>query len=140
VVAHRVAAGGRPDGQSMGAQEDCRHGGEAKRKAHVLLECKSEEFNVIKWLASPYIAYKKHVVPLMDSFKFYMFLSYRNHRTIKRDPQKVVIVAISSKIFLYSKSFMKLMFGLFCAQLVLYISSAREFPKKCQVGQPSGAS
>jgi hypothetical protein len=31
----------------------------------------------------------------MDSFKFAVFLSYRNHRTIKRDSQKVLIIVMS---------------------------------------------
>jgi hypothetical protein len=65
----------------------------------------NEELHVNKWLTCSYIAYKKHIVPLMNSFKIYMFLSYRNHCTIKRDPQKVLIVAMSSKIFPFKISF-----------------------------------
>jgi hypothetical protein len=66
-----------------------------------------EELNVNKWLLCSYFSYKKQEVPHMDSFKFYMFLSCRNHRTIKSDPQKVVIVAISSKNHSLPKTFIK---------------------------------
>lgn len=44
------------------------------------------------------------------------------------------------KNLLFQNIYKILRFGLYCAQLGSYISLAREFPKKCQVRQPSGAS
>jgi hypothetical protein len=45
----------------------------------------------------------------------FIHLDCRNHRTIKRDPQKVVIVAMSSKTFSFKIFYNILRFGLYCA-------------------------
>jgi hypothetical protein len=76
----------------------------------------------------------------IDSFKFSMFLVIGTTVQSKEIRKKVLIVAMSSKVFLHSKSFIKLRFGLSCAFLGLYICLAREFPMKVKVRPPSGAS